>query len=457
MPSDTNTIMQSLDLDDVSHFADINGNAPDLAIALNQRYGARIDVVGLNKNGRHEPISTDAAKRYIKYLEKHGVDNGSVHFVQNRKDTHTYDVIAAFDSFGSRTRISPFRKFLSRALHAQCRLVIDVKKGSGSYPFLNEFGSCNTLTPVTSDTIGKVIMSVEPKTGPAGEWSDIALKLAGKDGFYTDCGDHSFLHIKRNDTLVVTFDNLDIAMTKRDDRRPWGFNFIEAQGWSMLGVMANGWTWFRDEKVVAEFDRLRDSGFFKQFKRVVFYGASMGGYAAAAYSSAAEGATVLAISPQSTLDKTIVPWEMRYKKVWESDFSGHYGDASLVSQKAAKVHIFYDPYVVPDAAHIARFTGDNVVRWRCPLLGHRLGSSLSQMGILQEIMRDTITGDLDDAQFYKLLRKRRDFPRYQRELANLAMERGRPELTARVCRFVLAQRNDKFFNNLSKRIKSEAS
>ena len=113
-------------------------------------------------------------------------------------------------------------------------------------------------------------------------------------------------------------------MTKRDTRRPWGFEFIEAQNWSMLGVMANGWTWFRDPAVTAEFDCLKDSGFFEQFDRVVFYGASMGGYAAAAFSSAAKGATVFAISPQSTVDKTVVPWEMRYKSVWNRDFTGPY-------------------------------------------------------------------------------------------------------------------------------------
>jgi hypothetical protein len=79
----------------------------------------------------------------------------------------------------------------------------------------------------------------------------------------------------------------------------------------------------------------------------------------------------------------------------------------------------YDPYVAPDAGHAARFTGKNVTHWRCPLLGHRLGSSLQQMGILQEIARKSILGELDLLTFYKLLRKRHTFPRYQRELVTL--------------------------------------
>jgi hypothetical protein len=85
-------------------------------------------------------------------------------------------------------------------------------------------------------------------------------------GFSAKAPGHSFLFIPRSpDTLVVTFDNLDIAMNKRAERRPWGFEFIEKQGWSMLGVMANGWTWYRDPWVWAEFDRLRADGFFARF------------------------------------------------------------------------------------------------------------------------------------------------------------------------------------------------
>jgi len=105
-----------------------------------------------------------------------------------------------------------------------------------------------------------------------------------------------------------------------------------------------------------------------------------------------------------------------------------------------------------DAGHAARFTGKNVTHWRCPLLGHRLGSSLQQMGILQEIARRSILGELDQLTFYKLLRKRHDFPRYQRELANLALDRGRPGLALRVCDYVLARRKDRFFVKMKQRI-----
>lgn len=239
--------------------------------------------------------------------------------------------------------------------------------------------------------------------------------------------------------LVVTFDNLDIAMNKRDTRRPWGYEFIEKQGWSMLGVLAGGWTWYRNDWVAAQFDRLRDEGFFAGFDRVVFYGASMGGYAAAAFSVACPGADVVAISPQSTLDKALVPFETRYRSAWGYDYSGPYGDAAQASAAARRVTILYDPYEPLDSAHVARFTAPNVVRLRCPLMGHRLGSSLSQMGLLTPTILGALSGDLTPDVFYRALRARREFPRYQRELFLRALARGRPDLARRVGRWVLAR------------------
>ena len=447
-------ILGALDLDEVRAFADVNGGAPELAIALQRRYGCTIDVLAMDARGHFAaPGRTLAA--YRQTLLEAGIEPEAVRIVEREADLGRYDVIASIGAFGSRFKIKHARALLERALLPLSRLVIEIRKGSGTYPFLKAYGSCNTLRPPAEGRDGLAVMSAEPEAqAPAGQWRGIARELAAKEGFFTDLGEHSFLHVVRGDTLVVTFDNLDIAMTKRDDRRPWGYGFIESEGWSMLGVMANGWTWFRDPAVFAEFDRLSASGFFKQFRRVVFYGASMGAYGAAAFSAAAPGSVVFAISPQSTLDKKIVPWEMRYKKAWGRDFGGKYGDAAEASRTAARVHIMYDPHVAADAAHARRFTAPNVVHWRCPLLGHRLGSSLHQMGILGEIARSCINGTLEERQFRRLLRRRRSFPRYQRELAHLALERGHPALALRLCRHVLAQRDDKVLRNMLRRLEN---
>ncbi len=445
-------ILPALDLDEVRSLADVNGQAPELAIALHRRYGCDIDVICLDDDGQYFGPYKRHQETYLSTLRKAGVEEDAITFVTKPKALKSYDVLVSLNGFGAQSKINKIKHVLDRALTPISRVVMEIRKGSGSYPFLNTYGSCNTLVAATGDGNGLVVMSVEPQEEPAGEWSKVAKELAGKDGFFSDLGEHSFLFVPRSDTLVVTFDNLDIAMTKREDRRPWGFDFIEAQGWSMLGVMAKGWTWFRGDEVSQKFTELQDSGFFKKFKRVVFYGASMGGYAAAAYSAAAPGSTVFTISPQSTLDKTLVPWEMRYKKAWSRDFSGPFGDAAISSQAARDVHIMFDPYVGPDAAHAARYTGDNVTYWRCPLLGHRLGSSLAQMGVLQTIARKAISGELTAHEFHGLLRARHTFPRFQRELANLALDRDHPALAKQVCRYILRQRDDVYFRRMLKRL-----
>jgi hypothetical protein len=447
---DFSTVLPALDVDEVGSVADINGQAADLCIGLHQRYGCAITYVSLDRKG--QPTSPDPAQldKWQARVAQAGVDLTAVQIREGVADCEACDVVLALNGFGARHKIQNIKPALDQLLHPLSRLVIEIRKGSGSYPFLKAYGSCNTLLPPLPDRNGVAVLSVEPQElqPPSGEWSTLAAKLAGKTGFFDELEEHSFLFMPRGRTLVVTFDNLDIAMTKRDDRRPWGFSFIEAQGWSMLGVMANGWTWFRHPEVSAKFLELRDSGFFAQFERIVFYGASMGGYAAAAFSAAAPDATVFAISPQSTLDKSIVPWEMRYKKVWDRDFTGPFGDAALASQQARDVHVMFDPYVDPDAAHARRFTGDNVTFWRCPLLGHRLGSSLQQMGVLQEIARDAIAGTLTPHQFHQLLRHRHGFARFQRELANLALDRDHPQLAKQVCNYILRQRDDRFFRRM---------
>ncbi|MFZ5709066.1 MAG: hypothetical protein ACOY4T_05155 [Pseudomonadota bacterium] len=407
-----------------------------------ERFDCRIDLIDLTRKGDFGGAGWVGPARAA--LLAAGVPEDRLRVVSREADLKPCDLLLNLDGFGDRHKVKHLGPVLPRALHADARMVIDIRRGAGAYPFLRDFGTTETLAERDEGGAHLTRALFAPKP-PAeapvpGGWAAVARSLAGPDGFYTGNGTHSFLFVPRSpDVLVVTFDNLDIAMGKREDRRPWGYAFIEAQGWSMLGVMADGWTWYRDPWVAAEFDRLRDEGFFARFGRVVFYGASMGGYAACAFVGAADGADAVAISPQSTLDKRIVPWETRYRTAWDRDFGGRYGDAARASKAARQVTILYDPYEPLDAGHVARFDGPNVVRLRTPLLGHRLGSSLSQMGILSGVILAALDGSLSEVGFYRVLRARRGFARYQRELFQRAVARGRPALARRVGRWVLAR------------------
>ena len=273
------------------------------------------------------------------------------------------------------------------------------------------------------------------------DWRDELRQLGAAEGFYEELGDkHTALHIKRGDTLIVTFENLDHVFEDGEGKMPWGFDFVTKRGWSMLGMMAHDWTWYRDEDVYAFFDRLKTDGFFDGFERVVFYGASMGGYAAAAFSAACPGATVVAISPQATLSREDACWETRYRKAWRHDFSSQYGYAPDMVQTAEKVFLFYDPVAPLDAMHAALFRGDNVVKLRCRYFGHRIASMWIRLGILKPIVEQSIVGTLTEPAFYKMLRARRDDRRFQREMLQRLEKKGRPWLIVRYCEAVLARR-----------------
>ncbi len=442
-------LVEAAGLDEVSVFADLGGTAQSLALAAHAKWDCDIDLIDLTHKGEFSESPSGWVAPYIDFLTRHDVAPDRIRRIGRVEDLRPADLVSNLSGFGDVNKIKHLDGVLDNMLHAESRMVIDVRKGSGAFPFLKEYGSTETLSTREADGVPIIrsLFTAGPQLAArqGGEsWSKIAVELAGKEGFFRESRDHSFLHVKRGDTLVVTFDNLDIAMGKREDRRPWGYAFIEKQGWSMLGVMANGWTWYRDPWVWAEFDRLRDTGFFAGFRRVVFYGASMGGYAAAAFVAACPGADVVAISPQSTLDKAVVPWETRYKTAWDRDFSGPYGDAAQVSAAARRVFLLYDPYEPLDTGHADRFQGANVTKLRAPLLGHRLGSSLQQMGILAPITLGALNGTLTEPEFYRLLRARKGFGRYQKELFKRAIDRGRPDLARKLGRWVLTRGDNRY-------------
>lgn len=438
------SLLTALNDGPVTSIADIGGTARDLTLAANGKWDCDIILVDLASDGGFPETPSDWVEPYRDFLVSHGVEPTQIHVVREENAIKPWDVIVSLSSFGDAYRVGHLMPIVSGALHSDSRMLIDIRKGSGGYPFLKPYGSCQALSqhdqngvPVFRNLFTPSSL-LERSTSDPG-WTQIAKTLAGPDGAFRDNGTHSLLFVPRGQTLVVTFDNLDIAMNKREDRRPWGYSFIEKQGWSMLGVMANGWTWYRDPWVYEQFDQMAQAGVFKRFERVVFYGASMGGYAACAFSAACPGADVVAISPQSTLDKTIVPWETRYKVAWNKDFSGKYGDAAKASAAAGRVTLLFDPYEPLDVGHVDRFQADNVVKLRTPLMGHRLGSSLHQMGILNQITLGALDGTLSPHAFYRAIRARHQFPRYQKELLNRAIARGRPGLARKVGNWVLSR------------------
>lgn len=148
------------------------------------------------------------------------------------------------------------------------------------------------------------------------DWLARMDQIGNMHGFFDRVGaHHRALYVQEGDTLLVTFDEVGRIIRNGRDALPVGFDAVSKREWSYLGLMAEGDTWFRDEALYRFFDRLIDDGFFDSFDQVIFLGAGpMCGYAAAAYSVAAPGAKVLALSPAATLDRDAAPYELRFRK-----------------------------------------------------------------------------------------------------------------------------------------------
>lgn len=246
--------------------------------------------------------------------------------------------------------------------------------------------------------------------------------------------DHAALFVEHTPTLLVTFEKAENIRNNRMDQMPMAVTLVDEAGWSHLTIIAETDSWFRDPAVYAYFDRLVDDGFFEDFDRVVFYGADMGAYAAAAFSVAAPGSTVICLNPQATLDPRVTEWDERFIKFRRIDFTSRYGYAPDMLEAADQAFILYDPYIKLDAMHAALFTRPNAVKLRCRHLGAMLEPDLLNMGVLTELIDAACEGHLTEKVFHQLMRARRENLHYLRLLLNHFEARGRPMLSALLCR-----------------------
>ena len=258
----------------------------------------------------------------------------------------------------------------------------------------------------------------------------VAAEANATGGFCCAMTHHIATHLPQGRTrLVVTFDNL--AADRETERRyPWGHAFLAAAGWDILGIMALRWDWFRHADLWDFFDEHRTNGFFARYDHVAFYGASMGGYGALTFAPAAPGCTVMAFAPQSSLDRTIVPFEKRYQVL--GDWTGRYADAADGIRAAGRAYIAFDPRMKPDMAHFRRLDGPNVVALPMPGVGHKVPPALQRMEILKPVALGALEGVLDMPAFHQLYRARRRSIPWVIGLLERAAKRKHARLALRV-------------------------
>ena len=246
---------------------------------------------------------------------------------------------------------------------------------------------------------------------------------------------------RRSDVLYVTFDNL-ASVGEYDPPQPWLQIRTARNGFSILGIISRRKDWYRNDSGPALLTSLRDAGLFDGFRRIVFVGTSMGGFAAVALSRIVPGSTVRAFSAQSTLSRDIAPFEKRYRyafRKWDWT-SPDFLDAADSVDAAGEVFLFYDPFIAEDRAHAKRMQGPAVREIKCGHFGHKLIRQLKGCGVLDDLFRDIGMGTFDEAAFRQRLRSRRTVRNWQKEFLGNVVSKGHPALAVRVAESLL--RND---------------
>lgn len=269
----------------------------------------------------------------------------------------------------------------------------------------------------------------------APHWLEDLRGTPGRRGFYRSTPEHALVFVDRgSERLVVGFDNLasvrDNAPVRRDG---WGYAFAASRGWSHLGVLAFTPHWFREAELHEALRGLAAEGFFARFGSVTLMGTSMGAFAACAFAPLAPGCTVVALSPQATLDPARVPWEARWQGAQRQDWGGDFNDAVTGAAAAGRAFLVSDPLLEVDRRHIGMFDGlPNVTHLPAPLSGHKSALFLRRAEILWTVIEQAITGELTPARYARLRRQARLIPFYIRPLAEHLADRGKPGLLRRV-------------------------
>ncbi|SFL90646.1 phosphoadenosine phosphosulfate reductase [Shimia aestuarii] len=265
-------------------------------------------------------------------------------------------------------------------------------------------------------------------------WLAKLEEIAEEHGYFQPLGaKHCATLIEDKPILLITFETMQSIQDRGDTGQPLGWELVRELGWSHLCLLSDGDTWFRDPAVYAYFDRLSDDGFFEDFDRIVVYGAGSCGYAAAAFSAAAPGSTVVALQPQATLDPDLAGWDRRFPEARRLSFTDRYGYAPDMLDAAEDAFVIHDPRQDLDAMHAALFARENVTRLATPFLGDDIEADLLEMQILFRILAKAGAGKLTPHAFHRLYRARRTHMPYLNALLREIERQKRPFIKALLC------------------------
>jgi len=203
----------------------------------------------------------------------------------------------------------------------------------------------------------------------------------------------------RDDVVFITFEHC----LPEHERGRAGFaeGFLQSRGYTAYHFQPSSNSWYQLPEMTEAMARVRAD--IAPGTRVVTYGMSMGAYAAYRFSAPLAADSVIAFSPQCSVDPRIVWWERRWR----------YEGKSLIWDRTpprseASIYIFYDP-LNADRRHIRRMAREARMRLvRICFSGHAAIMYLQECGLLESAIFGAASGELDIPAFEALAWRERD-------------------------------------------------
>ncbi|MDB5657762.1 MAG: hypothetical protein JWS10_377 [Cypionkella sp.] len=272
------------------------------------------------------------------------------------------------------------------------------------------------------------------------------MEAATQDsGYFHSVGEAHWAYLAdEGSTLLVSFETIE-AILARPGQMPLANSLAKPHGWSVLTIIADGETWFRDPAVYGFFDRQVDDAFFEDFDQVLFYGAGMAGYAACAFAVTAPGAQVLALNPRATLEPAQARWDNRDRAARRLNFTARYGYAPDMLEGAGRAVVIHDPTIPAEAMHAALFRAPYITRLSARHMGDQLEAAFAATGLLPTLVNQAMSGELGVEGFSKLWRVRRNYAPYLNAILGKAEAARRIPHAIMICRSVTKRLNSRNF------------
>ncbi|MCH7335888.1 hypothetical protein [Acinetobacter sp. NIPH 2699] len=200
-----------------------------------------------------------------------------------------------------------------------------------------------------------------------------------------------------SDTLVVSFGDL-ISRAKGMSINAEK-SLIKYQ-YNVIGIMPKQKTWFPKSSMLNMQQQIQPV--LQQFKQIVGYGGSMGGYAAIKYSNLLNMQKIVAFVPQYSIDPEVVQ-DRRYAEFFDASLHQEMQIQADEVDPAREYILVYDPYYAEDKEHFLKIQPllPKMHVIHLPFTGHEALSVLAS----SELLNDFVEKPFDIIYFYQRVRE----------------------------------------------------